>query len=277
MNKEILGIDLGGTNIRGGLVRGNNLSGVISERVNSKGSGEEVLDQVFCFIDKLLTSNVKAIGMGVPGLVVNEMVYDVVNIPSWKEISLQKLMQDRYQLPVFINNDANCFALGEFYFGKGRGYDSMIGLTIGTGLGSGIIINKKLYNGNNGGAGEFGMIEYLDQCYEYYGSGQFFQNVHSIDGETVFIKATDGNKEAIKMYGEMGMHLGNAIKAILYATDVPLIILGGSVSKAFSFFSEAMWKQVQTFAYKKAREQLKIEVSQLENSGILGATALCLQ
>jgi glucokinase len=277
MNKEILGIDLGGTNIRGGLVRGNNLSGVISERVNSKGSGEEVLDQVFCFIDKLLTSNVKAIGMGVPGLVVNEMVYDVVNIPSWKEISLQKLMQDRYQLPVFINNDANCFALGEFYFGKGRGYDSMIGLTIGTGLGSGIIINKKLYNGNNGGAGEFGMIEYLDQCYEYYGSGQFFQNVHSIDGETVFIKATDGNKEAIKMYGEMGMHLGNAIKAILYATDVPLIILGGSVSKAFSFFSEAMWKQVQTFAYKKAREQLKIEVSQLENIGILGATALCLQ
>jgi glucokinase len=277
MNKEILGIDLGGTNIRGGLVRGNNLSGVISERVNSKRSGEEVLDQVFCFIDKLLTSNVKAIGMGVPGLVVNEMVYDVVNIPSWKEISLQKLMQDRYQLPVFINNDANCFALGEFYFGKGRGYDSMIGLTIGTGLGSGIIINKKLYNGNNGGAGEFGMIEYLDQCYEYYGSGQFFQNVHSIDGETVFIKATDGNKEAIKMYGEMGMHLGNAIKAILYATDVPLIILGGSVSKAFSFFSEAMWKQVQTFAYKKAREQLKIEVSQLENIGILGATALCLQ
>jgi glucokinase len=148
-------------------------------------------------------------------------------------------------------------------------------LTIGTGLGSGIIINRKLYNGNNGGAGEFGMIDYLDQCYEYYASGQFFQNVHSIDGDIVFIKAMEGDKEAIKMYEEIGMHLGNAIKTILYATDTSLIVLGGSVSKAFPFFSKAMWKQIQTFAFKKAIENLKIEVSQLGNSGILGAAALC--
>lgn len=276
MNKKILGIDLGGTSMKAGLVEENHLSGIVSQRVNALASAEEVLEDLFRFSDKLVTKEVDAIGIGVPGLVVEGMVYDVVNIPSWKEIPLQRLMQERYQLPAVLNNDANCFALGEFYFGKGRGHDSMIGLTIGTGLGSGIIINKKLYSGNNGGAGEFGMISYLDRYYEYYASGQFFQNSYGISGETVFKNACAGDKAAVEMYKEMGRHLGKAIKTILYATDISLIILGGSVSKAYAFFSTTMWEEIKTFVFRRALKQLKIEVSELENSGILGAAALCL-
>ncbi|TMI86290.1 MAG: ROK family protein, partial [Bacteroidetes bacterium] len=170
MSKEIiLGIDLGGTNIRGGLVSENSLSSILSQRVTSDGSVEQVLQELFAVTDKLFDNSVKAIGIGVPGLVDTEkgIVYDVVNIPSWKEVPLRGLIQDRYSVPVLINNDANCFALGEFYFGKGKGTDSMVGLTIGTGLGSGIILNKKLYEGKHGGAGEFGMIDYLDKYVEY--------------------------------------------------------------------------------------------------------------
>lgn len=276
MNKKVLGIDLGGTNLRGGVVKENNLSGIISQRITARSTVEEVLDEIFHFVDKLISPGIQAIGIGVPGLVVDGIVYDAVNIPSWKEISLQKLMEERYRIPVAINNDANCFALGEFYFGKGKGSDSMIGLTIGTGLGSGIIINKKLYSGNNCGAGEFGMIDYLDQCYEYYASGQFFQNVHNINGEVVFENSMQGDKACIRMYEEFGVHLGNAIKTILYATDVSLIVLGGSVSKAFPFFSPAMMKQIGSFAYKRTLQHLQIEVSGLEYSGILGAAALCM-
>lgn len=276
MNKEILGIDLGGTNLRGGVVKENNLSGIISQRITARSTVEEVLDEIFHFVDKLISPGIQAIGIGVPGLVVDGIVYDVVNIPSWKEISFQKLMEERYRIPVAINNDANCFALGEFYFGKGKGSDSMIGLTIGTGLGSGIITNKKLYSGNNCGAGEFGMIDYLDQCYEYYASGQFFQNVHNINGEVVFENSMQGDKECIRMYEEFGVHLGNAIKTILYATDVSLIVLGGSVSKAFPFFSPAMMKQIGSFAFKRTLQHLQIEISGLEYSGILGAAALCM-
>src|SRR5665647_1154776 len=258
-----IGIDLGGTNIRGGLVNENSLPGIISRRINSQGSVEEVLKELFSLTDELINNSVTSIGIGVPGLVNIEekIVYDVVNIPSWKEVPLQKLMEDRYQIPVFINNDANCFALGEYHFGKGKGYNSMIGLTIGTGLGSGIIINKKLYAGKNGGAGEFGMIDYLDQCYEYYASGQFFQNVYQTDGETVFKNAKEGNAAAIKMYEEMGTHLGNFIKMLLYSLDIELIIMGGSVRHAWPWFNKTMWERIQTFAYQNALKHLQIEIS----------------
>lgn len=267
---------MGGTNIRGGLVKEGELTGVLSRKINADGSVEEVLQELFSLIDGLINGSVKAIGIGVPGLMdeETEMVLDVVNIPSWKKVALRKWMEERYNIPVVINNDANCFALGEFHFGKGKGYNSMIGLTVGTGLGSGIIINKKLYSGRNGGAGEFGMIDYLDHCYEYYASGQFFNNVYNIDGEVVFKNASDGNKDAIKMYGEMGTHLGNAIKMILYSLDVELIILGGSVRHAFPYFKDAMWKQIETFPFTRALEHLKIKISTLENAGILGAAAL---
>jgi len=276
LNNQTIGIDLGGTNIRGGLVSESNLSSILSQKVSASGSVDDVLKELFSLIDKLINSSVNAIGIGVPGLVDTEhgIVYDVVNIPSWKQVPLGKLLGDRYHLPVFINNDANCFALGEFYFGKGRGSDSMIGLTIGTGLGSGVIINKKLYAGRNGGAGEFGMIDYLDKYVEWYASGQFFKNVYKTDGEAVFKNAKEGNKEAIGMYEEMGVHLGNAIKTILYALDVELIILGGSVRHAYPFFSKTVWQSLQNFAFQNAVKNLRIEVSELENSGLLGAAAL---
>ena len=276
-NKNIIGIDLGGTNIRAGIINGSTLSKIISKKINAAGTKEEVLEELFSFTDELINDSIGAIGIGVPGLVNSSerMVYDVVNIPSWKKIDLQKLMEKHYGIPVHVENDANCFALGEFYFGKGKGCNSMIGLTIGTGLGSGIIINKKLYSGKNGGAGEFGMIEYLDQCYEYYASGQFFSNVYKIKGEEVFKNAKKGEPDAIKMYEEMGVHLGNAIKMILYALDIELIILGGSVRHAFPYFSKTMWQQIKTFAFQKASENLKIEIPDLENSGVMGAAALC--
>lgn len=277
MAKEtIIGIDMGGTNVRAGLVCENELTGIISKRINSRGTTDEVLQQLFSLTDELINDDIQSIGIGVPGLVNTEeqMVYDVVYIPAWKKIPLQKLMQDRYQIPVYVENDANCFALGEYYFGKGKGYHSMIGLTLGTGLGCGLIINKKLYPGKNGGAGEFGMIDYLDKTIEYYASGQFFENVYKVNGETVFNNVKEGNTDAIKMYEEMGTHVGNAVKTMLYALDVELIVIGGSVRFAFPYFSATMWQQIKTFGFQKAVEHLKIEVSELENSGILGAAAL---
>lgn len=275
-NKNIIGIDLGGTNIRAGSVNAKEIVQIKTERINSQLPAEDIIQQIFNVTDSLVSENVFGIGIGVPGLINEErgIVFDVINIPSWKEVPLKNIMEERYQMPVLINNDANCFAVGEYHFGKGRGSNSMIGMTIGTGLGSGIILNGKLYSGKNCGAGEFGMIDYLDNYVEYYASGQFFQNVYKIDGEEVFKKASQGDPSALNMYEEFGKHLGNAIKIILYALEPDKIIFGGSVRKAWPLFQKSMWERIQTFAYKQTVENLSIEVSELENSGILGAAAL---
>ena len=275
-NKIVIGVDLGATNIRCASVGSDTISNITSKRVNNSGTVREVLQEIFDLIDPLVDGNAEAIGMGVPSVVDIEkgIVYDVQYIPSWKEVPLKKWMEDRYGIPVWVNNDANCFALGELYFGKGKGISSMIGLTIGTGLGAGIIINGKLYAGPNCGAGEFGMVDYLDHVFEYYCSGQFFQNVYQLDGEQVFQGAKKGDKQTLEMYELMGTHLGNAIKMIMYAYDPELIVLGGSVRFAYDFFQKAMWERIRTLAYSKSVEKLRIKISDLENSGILGAAAL---
>jgi glucokinase len=273
---NVIGIDLGGTNVRAGLVENNELTNIASERINSNGSVEEVMQQLYHVTDKLINKSIAGIGIGVPSVVDLEqgIVYDVQNIPSWKEVHLKKWMEERYHIPVVVNNDANCFALGEYYFGKGKNTDTMIGLIIGTGLGAGIIINHKLYAGRNCGAGEFGMVNYLDKYFEYYSCGQFFDNVHHVSGEEVFKKAQSGDKRSLELYQEMGTHLGNAIKMILYTYDPSLIIFGGSVSQAFDYFKDNMWEQIKNFAFPKSLENFRIEISDLKHSGVLGAAAL---
>lgn len=270
---------MGGTNIRGGIVKGGNVAKIISQKIYAQGSETDVRNELFRLIDQFMAEKIDAIGIGVPGLIDAETnnVFDVVNIPSWKKVPLKKWIQDRYSLPAEVNNDANCFALGEHYFGKGKNVQSMVGVTLGTGLGSGIIINQHLYSGRNGGAGEFGMIDYKGRPVEYFASGQFFENMYDVPGEIAFRQAQAGDSHALRMYREIGTHLGKAIKMILFALDVELIVLGGSVRSAWEFFRESMWEEINTFPFTRALRHLRIEISELENAGMLGAAALCLE
>ena len=275
-DQKVIGLDLGASNIRGGLIHGNRISQIHSRRIQSAGTVKDVLEDIYAIIDLLIEKEVSAIGIGVPSVVDVEqgIVYDVQYIPSWKEVHLKSILEERYRIPVFVNNDANCFVLGEYYFGKGAGVENFIGLAIGTGLGAGVIINHRLYAGPNCGAGEFGMVDYLDHCFEYYCSGQYFQNVYNVDGQEVFDKAKAGDLQAQQWYAEMGMHLGNAIKMIMYTYDTSLIIFGGSVRHAYPFFSRTMWERINSFAYTKSLAKFRIELSELENSGIFGAAGL---
>lgn len=295
---KVIGIDLGATNIRGAQVEGHadarsrrlvqdaSLSDIISVRIHGNGSMEEVLADIYQVIDQLLDPAVAAIGIGVPSVVdvAEGIVYDVQYIPSWIEVPLKRFLEDRYHIPVFVNNDANCFVLGEYYFGKGGSgasgggtsgnVASMVGLTIGTGLGGGIIIHDKLYAGANCGAGEFGLLPYRDNILEYYCSGSFFTNVYGLDGVEVFEAARKGDDKALALYRELGVHVGHAIKAVIYTYDPQLIVLGGSVSQAYAWFGETMWTTIRSLAYGKSAERIRVEPSELKNSGVLGAAAL---
>ncbi|WP_447642361.1 MULTISPECIES: ROK family protein [Chitinophagaceae] len=275
-NKPVIAIDLGGTNIRAGIVVNGSIGTIKSIPLQAKETKEKVLQQLCDLIDEVMEEGVAAIGVAVPGLVAadNRVLYDTVNIPSWKEIDLVKILEAKYQLPVKIENDANCFALGEYFFGDAQSYETVAGLTIGTGLGTGIIIHQKLFSGKHGGAGEFGMIPYLNKNLEYYVSGKFFENTYSINGEAVYANALNNDKDALDRYKVFGYHVGEAIKIMLYALDIECFVIGGSVKNAFPFFSNAMWESISKFEYHRAVQDLKIKVSRLPNSNILGAASL---
>jgi len=279
MDNIVLGIDIGGTDLKIGRVENGIIVKQTFRSVDTKAAKEETLSSLFDAIDRTISANVTAIGIGVPAVVnpVTGIVYDVQNIPSWKEVALKELVEQRYKLPVFINNDANCFALGEKKFGKGKGYENFIGLSIGTGIGMGIIINNRLYNGVLCGAGEVGMLAYKDSIMEDYSSGHFFKNNYNISAKELSQSAAEGNEIALQAFNEFGLHLGECLKAILYMYAPEAIILGGSISKAFPYFRKSLELSLQSFAYQKQIQDLKIETSNYEGIAILGAASLCLQ
>jgi glucokinase len=272
----VIGVDLGGTNVRAGLVEAGRLADVRSVAVRSQGSEHDVLEDMFGAIDAVMRKDVAGIGAGVPSVIDLKagIVYDVQNIRSWKKVPLRAHLEERYRLPAYVNNDANCFAAGEKYFGKAKPFDHAVGLILGTGLGAGVIANGRLYSGRNCGAGEFGMLPYLDRNFEAYASGQFFERAHGVSGRELSARAERGEERALAIFAEFGSHLGEAVKAICYAVDPEVIVLGGSVSKSARFFQAAMWDAFQSFAYSITKERLKIEVSETENVAILGAAAL---
>jgi glucokinase len=272
----VVGVDLGGTNVRAGLVVDGRLAGVRSVPIRGQGTEGEVLEDLFSAVDATIGPDVAGIGAGVPSIIdlKTGTVYDVQNIPSWKKVPLKAILEERYRLPVYVNNDANCFAAGEKHFGKLGPYDNAVGLIVGTGLGAGIIANGRLYSGINCGAGEFGMLPYLDRNFEAYASGQFFRRVHGTSGREVAERAGRGDAKALEIFAEFGRHLGEAVKAMCYAVDPEIIVLGGSVSKSYGHFEAALWRAFQSYAYSLAKERLKIELSETENIAILGAAAL---
>jgi len=274
----LIGIDLGGTNVRAACILDDEIEEMISEPISGKENAELLINQIKEMISNLWNSNIEAIGIGVPSVVDVEkgIVYDVQNIPSWKEVPLKEILEEEFGKPVFINNDANCFTLGEKYFGEAKNYKSIVGLILGTGFGSGLILNNILYSGNNCGAGEVGMLPYKDSIFEHYCSGQFFEIHKNTTGQELFNRAQKGDREAMEAYNEFGAHLGNAVKVIMYAYDPEVIVLGGSVSKAFSFFQESMFKAMEDFAYPNSIRNLKIKTTERKSVAVLGAAALVL-
>ena len=274
--EAILGIDLGGTHIRLGKV----LDGAVvrhhAQRIPSKAAETEVLNEIYGAIERVLDDEIVAIGCGVPSVVDIETgtVYAVENIPSWREVPLKARLEQRFRVPVLVNNDANVFALGEHRFGQGRGTRNMVGMTLGTGLGTGVIVDGRLYSGANCGAGEIGSIPYRDGALETYCSGEYFERAAGQSGDVLFELARQGDQEALRLFGDYGHELGQAVMTVLYAYDPELIVLGGSVSTGFEFFEAGLRRRLKAFDYQHILERTNITPSHIEHVAILGAAAL---
>lgn len=275
---KIIGVDIGGTTITAGLVTGEKIIRRSVVDTPFDRPQHEVLQAVYQAVEEIFDPEVAGIGIGVPGLVdlQEDLVLDVMNIPSWDSLPLREMVSDYFNKPVYVNNDANCYAVGEKYFGKGKPFSNFVGLTIGTGLGAGIIINNRLYSGRLCGAGEFGNIYYRDRIMEAYASGQFFRD-KNLDGKLMYKRASIGDPVALRMFEEFGAHLGRAIANIMFALAPEAIILGGSVSMAYKYFSESMHEFLDdNFPYRRLYNQLVLEVSDVPDMGVLGAGSLVL-
>ena len=275
--KRIIGVDLGGTKVEAGLVDGTVIIKKKYSLIDNKSKDAMVvINQVINVISDLFDETVKGIGIGVPSLVNRDkgIVHYVQNIPSWKEVHLSEILQKKFNVPVYLDNDANCFAYGEYKFGQGKGCDNFVGITIGTGMGSGIITNGHLLKDANCGSGEFGSILYLNKTYEDYCSGKYFKAFYNKTGESLLKDVINGDKEAIDAFNNFGNHLGNAIKTIMFSVDPKMIIIGGSVSRSKDFFIESMTKSIKDFPSIESVKNLKIRFTNTQNIAILGAASI---
>ncbi|MDF1546878.1 MAG: ROK family protein [Bacteroidales bacterium] len=276
--KSIVGVDVGGTKIDAGRILNDKI--VVRGKVDTESHlpENEIFNNIISAIEKVIDQSTYAIGIGVPGFVDIEkgIVRKVTNIPSWKNVELKKKLENYFKLPVLVNNDANCFAIGEKFYGKGKNFRSFVGITLGTGLGSGIIIDNKLFTGSHNGSGEFGSIPYLDENYEFYCSSSYFQKVFKSNGQDIYYAASEGDEIARNIINDFGIHIGNVIKTIMLSVDPEAVIIGGSIAGSFRYFQESMWQTIRTFPSKDVLNHFVVETSELE-SAVLGAGALCLQ
>jgi glucokinase len=275
-NSVYIGVDLGASNVRSGRVASGQLIQHYSDALPENKHPKTVIDAIATAIDAVWDKTVIAIGIGVPSVVDRKtgVVYHVQNIPGWEEVPLKQILQERYDIPVFINNDANCFALGEKHFGAGKSFDHFVGLAIGTGVAGGIIQNGKLLRDVNCGSGEFGEMCYLDSKFENYCSGLFFQLQHQTDAKTVFEQARLGNREALAISNSFAVHLGKLLKTIVCAIDPEAIVIGGSVAKGHDVFHENMMQELRLFPYPKSIEKLQIIYNTKSENQVLGAAYL---
>lgn len=254
-----IGVDIGGTKIRAGLINaeGEVLKSVKAPCPNKEGK-QAVLDFIADMIGSLLTDEVDAIGVGVPAIVDERgFVHECVNIPSWDVVDVKGSLERRFGLPVSVRNDCNCYALGVKSSEAGRKYDDLVCLTLGTGVGSGIIINGQLYLGQNSCAGEIGEIQYRDRNYEYYCSSRFFRD-KGLSGREVSRAAAAGDPEALALWKEFGSNVADLLMVVMLAYSPQAIFLGGSLSEAYPYFEPSMRERLQAFPYKKVLESIEI-------------------
>ncbi len=270
-----IGIDIDGTSMRLGIVDGGLIYRKLVAPTNADESQDAIVGQLIEQINLVINSNIRGIGVGVSGIVKTDkgIVQNAINIPSWQKVPLKDILQKEFGMPVFVNNDSNCFAFGERYYGEGTIYRDIVCVTLSIGVGTGIIINNELYIGNNTGAGEIGSLPYLHSDFERYCGQKFFVRNNTTTKEAYEL-ASQGDLAMLALWNELGGHIGELIKTILFTYDPQAIILGGDITAGYDLFAESMFESVSRFPFPETVERIKILRSKKDDINLLGAAAL---
>ncbi len=238
--------------------------------------------------------NISGIGIGMPGLIdpIKGIVNFLPNVPGWKKVPFVKILEKSLKIPTFIDNDVNLMALGEWQYGAGKGYDNLICITLGTGVGGGIILDGRLYRGEGYVAGEIGHIPLNEKgpdcpcggkaCLERYVgnqrlqeiSGKLFKN-KNIKLEDIYDLANESNVRAIQFWEEAATHIGVALVGVVNLLNPRVIVIGGGVAKAFKYLKEPLTRTIKERSMFVQSRMVKIARAKLgDDAGIIGAQIL---
>ncbi len=307
-SRYLIGLDLARNQFRGAIV---NLRGktreIVTLPVNSN-NGDEALALVYEILDRLMKAScfpLVGIGIGTPGLVniTEGAVINSVNL-DWKDLPLARLMEERYHLPVYILNDSQAAAMGEYTYGKGHSSDSnLVVINAQHGIGAGIVINGRLFQGDGGGAGEIGHIVVVPDggqlcrcgnrgCLETVASAQALikrvqtlvtqsiptrlpQSPQEITLDTIEQAFSNGDHLARQAVLETGRYMGMAISSLVGTLNIQKIVLTGDMTRFGSPWLEAIQGMITQMTLSRLAQETQIEIGQLGgNNIILGASAM---
>ncbi len=310
--KFAVGVDLGGTNIKIGIV---SEKGTIVKKISVKTQAEEgtktVVKNIKKGIQEILKSNdykIRGIGIGAPGVVdiKKGTVENPPNFPGWGRVNLIKAVAKDFKYKVHVENDANAAAIGEMIFGAGKKYDSFVMVTLGTGVGGGIILRNKMYRGEFGAAGEIGhiTIDYKGPeckcgsfgCIEAFVGNQYLvkrvkeqlqdhkdskiweliqNNPENLSPRIIQNASEKGDEFAKSIIKDMGLHLGAALASVSNLLDISTFIMGGGVAGFGKPLFDVIRTSVTNRVLKPLKHRVKVLPAKLKNdAGIKGASAL---
>ncbi|MBO0992006.1 ROK family glucokinase [Bacillus sp. SD088] len=314
MAETIIGIDIGGTAVKIGFL---NKQGDIIHKweidTNKEKQGLYIIDEIWnsvaSKISEFQMTNILGIGVGAPGFVdkTTGIVYEAVNI-GWKDFELGKELEKRSGLPVYVENDVNLVALAENWIGAGNNAKELIAITLGTGVGSGVIANGKILNGMNGTAGEIGHIiadpegypcncgrigcldtiasatgivnQAMDKIAETPESGlaALYQENGKIDAKDIFNFAKKGDMVSESVINRTADILGLLIANAATMINPSKIIIGGGVSKAGEHLLRPVRNSFQKYSLPRISDNCTIDIAKLGNdAGMIGAAYLVKQ
>ncbi len=302
----IIAIDIGGTQIRAAVYPAEETRPSKQKRVPTQGKSGSPLERLIDLIAEIWPANdtVRAIAVATPGPSNPQLgiIYVAPNIPGWERLPIVQILNERFQVPVFLGNDANLAALGEWYYGAGQGHHDLIYLTISTGIGGGVIVDDRLLLGSHGLAAEMGHVTVSPDgpmcgCghrghLEAYASGtaigrfvkeQLAQGVPSSlselanpTGLDISIAAEQGDQLAQSAFARAGGYIGRAVGDYLHLFNPTIIIIGGGVSRSGHFLLDPMRVAIaETVISPEYMQGLVVTTAALgDDAGLLGALAL---
>lgn len=307
--KYVVGVDLGGTKIYTALVdlEGNIVKEKVVETLASEGQeavSERILDTIANVIAGVDNELIKAIGVGSPGPLDAKkgIIFEPSNLP-FKNYEIVKTIKDRFNLPTYLDNDANVATLAEFMFGAGKGTENMVYITVSTGIGGGAVINGKLYRGNTANALEVGHMTVSKEgprcgcgnvgCAESFASGTAIgkrakeavaskvatslKKYNDVTAKEVFIEAAEGDAEAKRILDNALYYLGITVGNVMTHLDPEKVVMGGGVINGGDIVIETVKKVVAERCLSVFAENCSIEKAKLGGqAGVLGAAALAI-